>query len=356
MAAAKKRSVGYKSPKLVLKRGKRPVYVKKVGQMYMILPPELKDVPGAERINPCPTKANPARTGNFTLKTLVKKVPKDRAADRFAALQRSGQYSELRLIQVGKSFYNIVGYKWPDKGVRRKLGIGRARINPNPPKIKFRRYTSTGLGQVLEGYIINSGPGWIDVDYVTKGGRSASRRFQLTDISIIYRTDENPTAAGDATPNQVTFGSRGRTIVGWINAKTPTQYQITYKDGAQTKTVWRDKSMVRFVKSGKRGRAGEKAANPSPVERASKLSKKFHGAAPRTVKHIDFRSPKCLALIGSCAQLDYISDKWDGKRRQYYHKFEKPCLVMADPDPQPDGSRLIVILGKFKITERGIIG
>lgn len=155
MAAAQKRSVGYKSPKLVLKRGRGPTYVYKIGQMYMILPPELKDVPGAERINPC-------------------------------------------------------------KAVKVK--------------------------------------------------------------------------------------------------------------------------------------------NPSPVERASKLSKKFHGAAPRTVKHIDFRSPKCLALIGSCAQLDYISDKWDGKRRQYYHKFEKPCLVMADPDPQPDGSRLIVILGKFKITERGIIG
>ena len=114
-------------------------------------------------------------------------------------------------------------------------------------------------------------------------------------------------------------------------------------------------SMDSLVNAGKR-RAGEKTANPSPVERASKLSKKFHGAAPRTVNYIDFCSPKCLALIGSCAQLDYVSDKWDGKKRQYYHKFQKPCLVMADPDPQPDGSRLIVLLGNFKINKRGIIG
>ena len=277
--------------KLTLKRKDRPVYVLKVGSQYLILPPDLKDIPGAQRINPCMKTANPARTGNFTLKTLAKKIPRDLAADRFAAFQRSGQYSELRLVQVGKSFYNIVGYKWPDKGVRRKLNIGRARINPS--------------------------------------------------------------ADSGVTPNQVRFGSRGRVKVGWINAETPTRYQITYKDGPRTKTVWRLKGNVTFVKTGKRGHA---TANPSPVERAAGLSRKFHGAAPRIVKHIDFRSPKCLALIGSCAQLDYVSDKWDGKRRQYYHKFEKPCLVLADPDPQPDGSRLIVILGKFRITERGIIG
>jgi hypothetical protein len=203
MAAAKKR-------KLILKRGKRPVYVKKVGQMYMILPPELKDVPGAQRINPCSSKANPHR------------------------------------------------YK-------------------------------------------------LDIYHVVKG----SDKWPLVD-SIIADSEDECIEEAELGYNQ-------------------DEYHWSWPYEFYTE-------------------------NPSPVERASKLSKKFHGAAPRTVKHIDFRSPKCLALIGSCAQLDYISDKWDGKRRQYYHKFEKPCLVMADPDPQPDGSRLIVILGKFKITERGIIG
>jgi hypothetical protein len=363
--------------KLILRRKKRPVYVYRIGTQYLLLPPELKDIPGSQRVNPFPTKgalrksmdrlvdagknrrlarhinacpktANPpALTGNFTLRTIIKSVPRELAADRFSALQRSGQYSELRLIQRGKAFYDIVGYKWPDKGVRRKLGIGRAR--------------------------------------------------------------QNPSLSAGVTPNQVKFGMRGRTKVGWINYETPTRYYIFYKVGDKIKHVWRDKDMVTFVGTGRRGKlnpcptkanpseeykdhvyppsavAGGKKGwavalpdgkthksgfinqkqaeafaklvwSPSPVERAAGLSKKFHGAAPRVVKHIDFRPPQCLALIGSCAQLDYVSDKWDGKKRQYYHKFEKPCLVMADPDPQPDGSRMIVLLGKFRINERGIIG
>jgi len=217
MAAAKK-------SKLILKRGKRPVYVKKVGGLYFLLPPELKDIPGAERINPCPTKANPAGRDNSKLNVNMLNALK------YALPYLMHSVKFYRYQHAGKEF-------WPNR-------------------------------EELEGII--------------------------TDVRA---------AIAEAA-----------------------------------------------------GSTGEKAANPSPVERASRLSKKFHGAAPRIVKHIDFRSPKCLALIGSCAQLDYISDKWDGKRRQYYHKFEKPCLVMADPDPQPDGSRLIVILGKFKITERGIIG
>lgn len=238
-----------------------------------------------------------ARSGNFTLRKIALAVPAHQAAHRFASLQRSGQYSELRFIQRGKSAFDIVGYKWPDKGTRRKLNIGRARINPTP--------------------------------------------------------------AGDATPNQVLFGMRGKTKVGWINRSTPTRYEITYKSGAQTRTVWREKSKVKFQATGKRGKvknACPKNANPSPVHEAAKLSEQFHGAAPRKVRSVFIRWPKAFMRIGQCAQVDYISDKFDGKVRQYFHKFEKPAELFSDTKPQADGSMIMLIRGKFRIKPEGITG
>lgn len=220
------------------------------------------------------------KTGNFTLKKIAQNVPAALAANRFADLQRSGQYSELRFIRRGKSAFDIVGYRWPDKGV--------------------------------------------------------------------------------PTPNQVTFGARGKTKVGWINQETRTRYQITYKDGRQTKTVWRDKNKVRFMAGNKSSRKNPcpKTANPGSraLNQALDLSRRFHGATPRVVREINFRAPQSLVAIGECAQLDYVSDKFDGKRRRYFHEFEQPCKVLADPQRQTNGQSVIVLLGKFKITERGIIG
>lgn len=238
-----------------------------------------------------------ARSGNFTLRKIAVGLPADKAAHRFASLQRSGQYSELRFLQRGKSAFDIVGYRWPDKGTRRKLNIGRARINP--------------------------------------------------------------TASGDITPNQVLFGAGGKTKVGWINRSTPTRYEITYKDGAQTRTCWRLKSKVKFQLTGKRGKienACPKNANPSPIAEAAKLSERFHGAAPRKVRSVHIRWPKAMMRIGSCAQVDYRSDKWDGKERQYFHKFGQGAELYADTKPQADGSMIMLIRGKFRIKPEGITG
>lgn len=238
--------------KLVLRRKKPPVYVYRIGTQYLLLPPELKDIPGAQRVNPFPTKG---------------------------ALRKSMD----RLVNAGKNH-------------RRGQHINPCpkTVNPcsskaNPPRYKLDIY-----------HVVKGSDKWPLVDRSYHSG------------SIIADSEDECIEEAELKYNQDEYH--------WASP------YVFYTE------------------------------NPSPVERASKLSKKFHGAAPRTVKHIDFRSPKCLALIGSCAQLDYVSDKWDGKRRQYYHKFEKPCLVMADPDPQPDGSRMIVLLGTFKINERGIIG
>lgn len=244
-----------------------------------------------------------AKTGNFTLKKIATGIPAHSAAHRFAALQRSGQYSELRFIQRGKSSFDIVGYRWPDKGLRRKLKIGRAR--------------------------------------------------------------KNPIQAGATTPNQVLFGMRGKTIVGWINQETPTRYQITYKHGAQTRTVWRDRTKVKFMRSGKYGKPlplsrnnCPKTANPKDkgIQAATALSESFHGFKARNVHKVKIEWPRAMALLGQCVQVDYVSDKFDGKIRQYFHEFEKPAFVLAAPGSQPDGDGLLVIKGKFKIKPEGITG
>lgn len=118
------------------------------------------------------------------------------------------------------------------------------------------------------------------------------------------------------------------------------------------------KSMMRKLRRSTKKNPCPKTANPrsSAVRDAIKLSEQFHGARPRKIRELDFNEPQSLTLIGRCAQVDYMSDKYDGKKRRYFHEFTSPCLLLADPKPQKDGSRVLVLYGKFKITERGIIG
>ncbi len=241
-----------------------------------------------------------AKTGNFTLRTLADSLTAEKCTHRFTALQRSGQYSELRIIGRGKKF-RIVGYKWPGKTTRRKLNIGNARKNPN------------------------------------------------------MKT---------ATDNQVYFKQYGKNKVGWINRETPTKYELTFKVGESTRTVLRPKNKVMFVKTGKKGKikknpTGKCSATKNPtkaLQEAIHLSREFHGLEPRKVRNIKFEIPKSLMQIGSCSQVNYISDKFDEKIREYFHQFTNEALLFADPKPQKDGKQVLIIIGKFKIKPEGITG
>lgn len=273
----------------------------------------------------------PAKHANFTLKRIARAVPAALAAHRFTALQRSGQYSELRFIQRGNSAFDIVGYKWPDKGMRRRYDIGRARVNPIFEAVRTLE---------AAGAIVNSRYGRL----TTKGKK-------------------NPRQTGGTTANQVLFGMRGKTVVGWINRETPTRYQITYKVGAQTRTVWRDRKKVKFQRSGRYGKRlpvqrnnCPKTANPSALHAAKQLSAEFHGFAPRRSRAVNIDWPKALVDLGACARVDYISRKWDNKTRRYFHEFEKPARVLAAPGSQRDGDGLLIIKGKFKFKPEGITG
>lgn len=381
-----------------------------------------------------------AKTGNFTLKKIAAAIPAQDAAHRFAALQRSGQYSELRFIQRGKSSFDIVGYRWPDKGVRRKLGIGRAR-NPFEYKkgdqVELRHVDGNGRVHWIDAVILdrvaydaNERPvykcryelggkffektcfhsdlidTWADVEFNPAGEKFSAAQLaklraayahkagapaeilpkfhalfdrltvdqlkQLRDAKIKFvsalalneltrRDKKNPSTVAGATPNQVKFGLRGRTVVGWINRETPTKYEISYKVGAQLAHVWRKKTAVKFVATGKRGRVKNNcpktAENPATSRAAAvELSKKFHHFDPRKIHSVNVQWPKHLVALGPCVRIDYYSNKFDGKGRVYFHEFEKPCVVMAGAVPQSDGTNLLIVKGKFEIKPEGITG
>ena len=91
-------------------------------------------------------------------------------------------------------------------------------------------------------------------------------------------------------------------------------------------------------------------------KQAVKLSEKFHGQAPRFEREIKIDWPDSLASLGVCARVDYIADKWDEGLVRYWHEFEGPVMLLADPDLQADGYQLLIIYGKFKIRPEGITG
>lgn len=99
-----------------------------------------------------------------------------------------------------------------------------------------------------------------------------------------------------------------------------------------------------------------KAEIKRQLKKAIDMSKKFFGFDPRKLSKAIIKWPKALWLIGGCARVDYVNDKWDGEPTQYYHYFESDVAVYAFPEPQEDGSNILLIKGKFKITADGLDG
>lgn len=97
---------------------------------------------------------------------------------------------------------------------------------------------------------------------------------------------------------------------------------------------------------------------PAATRKAVEKSKEFFGFFPRGLKTTKIEWPTDLVIIGAAAQLNYVSDKFDGKMREYFHRFDAKnrTVVLLDADEQPDGSRLLILKGHFKVDDRGLIG
>lgn len=108
---------------------------------------------------------------------------------------------------------------------------------------------------------------------------------------------------------------------------------------------------------GKLIQSRRKFANPKrSMKKAVELSRRFYGLAPRQIRRVNITWPRALVCIGAGARIDYISDKFDGKVRRYFHEFEKEALVYIPDYPQPDGKNLIIIHGNFEFQPEGITG
>lgn len=300
---------------------------------------------------------------HFHMTRLRRSLDPTKTVHQFLALQRSGKYSELRILPAGRSkkTFDIVGYRWPSRSERRRRGVG----TKNPQfqlgervSVAIRRKRRQGRIVGLFEHPASGLPGYrIKLDRTSREG--ASTVF-VGAQSLMSHVD-NPREG--YTPNQVRFGQRGRSLVGWIHKETPTRYYIAYKDGAQVRYVWRRKDKVSFMAKRNNpcpetANPGDHFANPDGSDRAKAvaLSKKFHGFEPRRISKQRMNFPSAWTEIGVCSQLNYVTDKWDGKVREYFHEFVNECRIFAAPNVQPSGEALLLIKGNFEIRPEGITG
>jgi len=129
---------------------------------------------------------------------------------------------------------------------------------------------------------------------------------------------------------------------------TQTLKELPGKVRAHRKTFENPKAKKQSAKAS--GRAGQARA------RAERLSELFHGSPPRFSKTVDLNWPEAVTALGHCARLDYLSDKFDGKPRIYFHDFREFPEVYAVPGKQPGGKTMLIIVGKFKLKPEGITG
>lgn len=97
-------------------------------------------------------------------------------------------------------------------------------------------------------------------------------------------------------------------------------------------------------------------ATSGNVVAAVRLSKLFHSLNPREIVELDVTWPKALVSLGLSTRLDYLSDKFDGEPRVYFHEFDRPPMLFTAAALQPNGDSILILIGKFKIEKAGIVG
>lgn len=96
---------------------------------------------------------------------------------------------------------------------------------------------------------------------------------------------------------------------------------------------------------------------PTALGRALALYRRYAGRAPDRVGSalLDGRPPRVLVELGELRALVYRAARGTGaagRRQSYVHHFETPPRLLADPE----GRRLFIAGGRFRVTRRGIEG
>lgn len=89
------------------------------------------------------------------------------------------------------------------------------------------------------------------------------------------------------------------------------------------------------------------------LKRAGKLYREFTGDEGELVAKVrNFEWPKVAAVIGELDGILYTTVR-DGETESYIHRFKKsarPLFCVSH-----DGKTLVIVLGKYRFTERGIV-
>ena len=89
----------------------------------------------------------------------------------------------------------------------------------------------------------------------------------------------------------------------------------------------------------------------SDLKRARKLYESFREAPAKRARKLSYRVPKAAAVLGHCEFIGYRTSH-GGKLALYIHEFapgSRPLLAAG-----PDHSQLLLVGGRFKVTELGI--
>lgn len=60
-----------------------------------------------------------------------------------------------------------------------------------------------------------------------------------------------------------------------------------------------------------------------------------------------------LVKLGELKEINYVSDKWTGRRVHYTHKTRKPHPILAT---DPAGKHLHIVGGNVRVTADGLVG
>ena len=91
------------------------------------------------------------------------------------------------------------------------------------------------------------------------------------------------------------------------------------------------------------------ASKAKQIQAASKLFKSFNDTDPKFIDKVLLPEYEVILRIGPCTHIAYMAD--DGKN--YIHRFKaqaRPLLATSH-----DGKSLLLVGGKFRFTDRGIV-
>jgi hypothetical protein len=90
----------------------------------------------------------------------------------------------------------------------------------------------------------------------------------------------------------------------------------------------------------------------SDYNAAVKRFRAYHTRAPRDDEIVDLKFAPCTALvIGECYGIKYLTEDSKKPWQHLFHAKRRPLLLASS-----DGNQIYIVKGRYKFTDRGIVG